>query len=300
MKTVLISGANGFIGGYIAKAMKNPGVKIIGIDVEPKPLKHFDEVYRGRLLEPLKDVFDKEKIDVFIHCAYHMGKDEYKTNVTGTILWAKQAQKNNAPLQIFVSSISAREDSLSVYGRLKYDTEKWFVQNDQVVIRLGLVIGNGGFFQRMVSMVRKWPMLPLLNQGKSLVYFIGIEDVCKAIRDLAMRRDSVQRGIIWNFFQPNPVVLRMVLQEIKKQYRFFCIFIPVPYGLVLNSVLLLERIPFLKLKMNSNNIRGLRQNDNLDFESDFSRFGYKEFSIEDLVKKAYKLNSGTNPGSLDQ
>ncbi len=286
MKTVLISGASGFIARHLAKVLKNPGIKIIGIDVEPRPIKHFDEIYEGRLLESLRDVFDKGKVDVFIHCAYHMGKDEYRTNVTGTILWAEQALKNNVPLQIFVSSISARADSLSVYGLLKYETEKWFIQNDQAVIRLGLVIGNGGLFQRMVSMVQKWPILPLLNKGRSSVYFVGIKDVCDVIRDLALGEDSVRKGSIVNFFQPNPVILRLVLQEIRKQYELSCIFIPVPYRLVLNSVLLLERIPFLKLKINSNNIKGTRQNDNLALDSDFCHLGYRESSIKVLIHKS--------------
>jgi len=295
MKTVLISGASGFIARHLAKALRNPGIKIIGIEVEPKPIRHFDEIYEGKLLEPLKDVLDKEKVDVFIHCAYHMGKDEYKTNVTGTILWAKQAQKNNVPLQILVSSISARADSLSVYGLLKYETEKWFIQNDQAVIRLGLVIGDGGLFQRMVSMVRKWPILPLLNRGKSSVYFVGIKDVCDVIRDLALRGDFVRKGSVWNFFQPNPVILRLVLHEIKKQYGLSCIFIPVPYRLVLNSVLLLERIPFLKLKINSNNIKGTRQNDNLDLDSDFCHLGYRESSIKVLIHKSVQVKEQILP-----
>jgi len=288
MKTVLISGANGFIGRNLARALKNSGNKIIGIDLNPKPKGCFDRIYEGRLLEPLNDLFDKERIDAFIHCAYHVGKDEYATNVEGTLMWAREAQKNDVPLQIFMSSISAREDSFSVYGKLKYDTEKWFVQNDQVVIRFGLVVGNGGFFQRMVSMVKRWPILPLLNRGKSLVYFVSIEDACDVIKRLATGKDSIRKGVIWNFFQPNPTNLRLILHLVKKQNKFFCVFVPIPYHLVLNVVLLLERIPFFKLRINSNNIRGLKQNDQLDFDSDFTRLGYKESKINDVIKKAFE------------
>jgi nucleoside-diphosphate-sugar epimerase len=284
MKTILISGSNGFIGSHLAKELKHVGIKTIGIDVDPKSSEYFDRLYKGRLLEPLKDIFEKENVDAFAHCAYHKGKDMYRTNVEGTILWARQAQENNVPLQIFISSISAREDSLSVYGQLKHETEKWFVLNDQVVIRLGLVIGSGGLFQGMVSMVRKWPVLPLLNRGKSSVYFEGIEDVCDVLRNLAMREDLGRKGNTWNFFQPNPSSLRLVLDEIRKQYGFFCIFIPLPYRLILNAVLLLEKIPFLKLKINSNNIKGTRQNDNLDLASDFCDLGYKESGVRDLIR----------------
>jgi nucleoside-diphosphate-sugar epimerase len=286
MKTVLVSGANGFIGRNLARELKAAGYRTIGIDIDQIAIENFDRVYQGRLLESLNDLFSKEKIDVFVHCAYHVGKDEYVTNVEGTIMWAREAQKKGVPLQIFVSSISARKDSLSVYGKLKYDTEKWFIQNDQVVIRFGLVIGNGGFFQRMVSMVRKWPVLPLLNRGRSSVYFVSIQDACDGIGHIVSGNDRVQRGNVFNIFQPDPVNLRFMLRLIKKQNKFFCIFIPIPYRLVLNTVLLLERIPFLKLRINSNNIRGLKQNDHLELDSDFLRFGYKNLKIDDLIKEA--------------
>ncbi len=286
MKTVLISGVNGFIGHNLAKSLKETGWKIIGVDIEEKENKHLDVFYRRRLLESLEDVFDRERLGAFIHCAYHMGKDEFKINVEGTKLWAEEARQKAVPLQIFLSSISAHEDANSVYGKLKYETEKYFLHIHQVVLRLGMVIGNGGFFGRIVQTVKRWPILPLIGRGRFLVYFLGIEDICKAVRYFIDKQDILPKGVIWNIFQPKPTTLRGMMQTIKKEYGLRRFFLPVPYGAVLSAVLILERIPFLKVKINSNNIKGLKQYENLAVESDLLKLGLREISLEELIAKS--------------
>src|SRR4030065_1184640 len=112
------------------------------------------------------DIFEKNKIDAVIHGAYSRWDRENKINAEGTRLWVEQAEKNGVGLQIFISSISAAEDSVSSYGQKKFEVEKWFIEHNHVVFRLGLVIGNGGIFQTITSMVKKYPLIPLIDSGK--------------------------------------------------------------------------------------------------------------------------------------
>lgn len=261
---------------------------MVGLDVEPHPLSPYDRMIRGRLLDPLEGVLESEEIDVFVHCAYHAGRGEYDINVNGTILWAEQALKKGVPRQVFVSSISARRDAFSVYGKLKYDTERWFLEHGQVVVRLGLVVGNGGFFQNMVEMIRKWPVLPLLDRGKSRVYYVGIEDVVRVISGFVEARELQKGALIWNLFQPEPAAMRDVLEAIKKAYGYSCAFVPIPYRVVLATVVFLEKVPFLRVKMNSNNVRGLKQNDSLDLKSHFAELGCQPSRLETLIKLSRK------------
>ncbi len=288
MKTILISGADGFIAGQLARRLKASGLRLVGLALRARPLKFFDSVYQGTLLTPLEGLFEKEKIDAFIHCAYHPGKDELRVNVEGTKLWAEEAKKNGVRLQIFLSSISAREDSFTNYGKSKYETERWFLKNGQVVLRLGLVIGEGGFFKKMVSMMEKCPVIPLLNRGESAVYLTGIEDLCQLIEKIVREEQEIRNGVLWNFFQPHPLTLKEVLKEIKREESIRCFFLPLPYNLVLYAVMVLEKFPFLRLKINSNNIKGLKQNDRLDFDSDFLKLGYQEKSFSELLRMSKK------------
>jgi nucleoside-diphosphate-sugar epimerase len=286
VETVLLSGASGFIAGRIARKLKESGIKTIGISHSSFNLPHYDSVVKGSLMTPLDGVFEKESIDIFIHCAYYAGRNEYNVNVEGTKLWAEQAIRYGVGFQIFLSSVSARKDSVSSYGKAKYDLEKWFTKSENVSIRLGLVVGNGGMFQRMVSMVKKYPVLPLLDNGSRLVYLTPVDLICDVIKDIAMGKSFSSKGKVLNLFQPEPVTLNFVLKRIRKYYSSYCVFVPVSSGLVLPFIKVLECLPFLKLNISSNNIIGMRQENGRRDRSDFNKFGYPELGLDRMIEKS--------------
>ena len=285
MKTVLISGANGFIATHIGQKLKNSGLRTVGISRSSQSIPYFDAVYKGSLMRPLEEIFEKEEIHTFIHCANHVGTNDYEINVEGTRLWAEQAKQKGVHLQIFLSSTSAREGSASSYGRAKFELERWFTSNDQIVLRLGLVVGNGGVFRNMVFLVKKYPVMPFPDKGRAKVYLTGIDFLCDVIRDIVQIGEPIPGAALWNLFQPDPVTVREVLKEIKRQYKTLCAFLSIPSGLILSMVRILEHLPFLKLNVSSNNIIGLRQDKGFDFKSDFARFGYPESSLSELIQK---------------
>lgn len=284
MKTVLLSGAGGFIAQHAARKFKEAGFRTLGISRRARPLPSFDAVFKGALTETLTDVFEEE-IDAFIHCAYHVGKLDDRINVEGTRLWAEQAEKKGVKQQLFLGSVSARIDSSSSYARSKHELEEWFTSRHQVVFRLGLVVGKGGLFQRMTDLVRSYPVLPLLDGGRRRVYVLGIDDLCEALK-FAVVKGTLLSGQSWNLFQSTPVLLRDLLEETKRQLQVSCFFVPVPSGTALFFIRLLENIPLLNLKISSNNIIGLRQNLSREGKSDYARFGLYEVPLKELVKRA--------------
>lgn len=283
---VLISGARGFIGGRLARVLKKSGCRVLGISRSGKSRTGFDAIYRGYLLDPLPGLFSKERIDAFIHCAYHRGRDDYKTNVDGTILWAEQAAENGVPVQIFLTSLSAQRESLSSYGQAKHALENWFVRHNNHVLRLGLVAGGGGLFQKVIHLVRKNILLPLPNGGRSQVLLTGIGPLCSAIDEIIMKRIELQEGRVWNFFQPEPWALKDILAEIRRQAGTACLFLPIPSSILLKTAALLEKFPFLKIGISPNNIIGLGQNSELGFVSDYEHFGLPVISLASLIREA--------------
>ena len=286
MTTVLISGADGFIAQHVAANLNTLGCRKIGVSIEKKELNYFDSVYEGHLTFPLKDVFQHEDIDVFIHCANHTGGDEFRVNVEGTRIWAEQAQEKGVNTQIFISSLSARKDSVSSYGQAKFEIEKWFVKNKQFVCRFGLVAGCGGLFWRMMSQVKKNLILPLPDAGRIWVYLTDIGHVCQFLKNFVKNENYLEKGKIYNFFQPSPFSLKSLMLEVKKQQRTFCFFVPVSSRFLLFALGALEALPLSKSNFSRNNILGMLQNSRLDVHSDFSQFGISESSVEDMVSRA--------------
>ena len=60
-------------------------------------------------------------------------------------------------------------------------------------------------------------------------------------------------------------------------------FFPVPSNIAFALVRMLEKIPFVKIRISSNNIIGLRQNISREWESDYLRFGLTDDSLEHLI-----------------
>lgn len=285
MKKVLITGANGFIAKSTARALKEAGCFVIGTSRNPGPVPHCDKIVHGILGEPLKDVFENHKLDAVVHCAYDKDDIDNVRNSKGTILWAEQAEKSKVGLQIFMSSISADPDALSPYGQKKYEVEKWFIEHNQIVFRLGLVVGNGGLFGRIVATVKKSPLIPLIDSGKTAMYLSDVDTISEIVRDTIMSKNKITKGKIWYLQQGEPVFFIDILREIRKQHSLFRIFIPVPYFVVSVLLSLTEKIKFIKIGINTNNLKWSRQVRCKKFKSDLNYLGYPEASIETLIKK---------------
>lgn len=286
MKKVLITGANGFVARNICKILKESGYYIIGTSRSPKSVPNYDEIFHGVLGEPLRDIYEKHNIDVIIHCAYDKQDIDSKKNAEGTRIWAEEAEKNHVGLQIFMSSLSAEEDAVSPYGQMKFELEKWFLAHNQVVFRLGLVVGNGGLFQTMISMVKKSPILPLIDKGETLTYVSDIETISKVARDLVINADKVQRGGVLYLQQKSPVLIVDILKEIREQFNCYCVFIPIPYFILSCLLALGEKFKFIKFGINTNNLKGMRYFNQKKFKSDLGSLGYADIPIEMLIKRS--------------
>jgi len=285
LKKVLITGANGFIARKIARVLKEEDCFVIGTSRSPVSLPEYDEVIRGVLGEPLKDVFTKHRVDAVVHCAYDKDDLENVRNAEGTLIWAEQAKKNGAGFQIFMSSISADADSFSPYGQKKYEVEQWFIEHNKIVLRLGLVVGDGGLFGRIVSTVKKSPIIPLIDSGKTLMYLSDVDMVSEIVCDTIMEKSKIEKGRVWYLNQKDPVFFIDILREIRKQYGLFRIFIPVPYFVVSALLSFTDNIKFLKLGINTNNLKWSRQARVREYKSDLDFLGYQELSIEMMIKK---------------
>jgi len=291
LKTVVVTGAGGFISRHVSQELRRAGCRIIGISHTRETIEGYDLVLPGALGSTLTGVFDREPIDCVVHCAYHADKkyeDEFRVNVSGTISWADLAQNSGVRTQIFLSSLSARENVTSAYGQSKREIEKWFVGNHQIVYRLGLVVGNGGIFGRLVETVQKYPVIPLLDNGTAPVYPMGIDYLSQVIRDTVVDNGEGRKGRTWHLQQPESVLLREVLTTIRDVLMKRCIFVPIPSILVLKVVDLVENLHIKGLQISGSNIRGLRASYQAEFPSDFELFGYKPPTLNEMVVQAIR------------
>lgn len=198
MKTLLITGANGFIGNYF--------------------INKYNSKYKIKQFSFLQDDFnilDCKRIDTVLHLSALVHRmsgassEEYeKINVLQTIELAKKVKQAGVKQFIFMSTVkvygeenvsSYTEESLcnpeDEYGKSKLKAEKELqnLENENFrisIIRTPVVYGANvkGNIKKIIGLVDKVPLLPLggINNKRSIVY---VGNLCHLL-DEVIRQDA--------------------------------------------------------------------------------------------------------------
>jgi len=296
MKTVLITGASGFIAGHLARRLTASGCRVVGTSRSARKAAGFEGVYPARLGGSIDEALAAASPDVVVHAANASGRDEYRDNVEGTQRWFEEAARAGAGLQVVLGSLSASPTASAAYGRAKHALEKVFVGGRQVAFRMGVVAGNGGMFERIRRSVAAGPVVPMLDGGRARIYVVDVSVVCDIIAGCIGNNGDGLRGRAWNVQQPGPVTLRDLMTEIRARFGYRTKFVPVPSLPVLWVLSVLERLP-VTLPVSATNIRGLRHSAQEHFASDYARFGKPEYTLAEIVDRAAVLYETTRGAS---
>lgn len=277
-KHIVISGASGFLGLYLSKYFLAKGYRITGL-VRKLPQTEEGIIYANASLENPPDTSVFEGADVFIHCAYVKGEEQL--NINGSKAYLEAAQKAGVKKSIFISSMAAHSEALSVYGRQKFKLEKEF-GGGNAIVRPGLVIGNGGLFNETVNHIKTKGVIPLIAGGKQPLYTVHIDDLARAVETI------IERDLNGAYYvaEPEATVYRdfytYLAQRLGKKVRL----VPVSYGL-LNFAFSIAELLGIKLGVGKENLLGLKAAKRFDVQSDLDKLGlqprtYKQ-SIDDLL-----------------
>ncbi len=286
-KSVLITGAGGFIAGHVSQRMAGDGWEVYGVDRPGgRAPSQYARVFPAQLSESLAGVLAEVRPDAILHTALDPAPGAYDLNVGGTQRWLEEGQAAGVRVQVLLSSLSAAEDALAEYGRGKWALEQAFNAAGEVAVRLGVVVGRGGMFSRLVESARRSPVIPMLGGGQQLLYVLGVEQLAEILRDIMASGGEGLRGRSWNLQQPQPYTLGQVMREIVRVYGYRRVTVTLPIQPVLMAVELFEKQRLLRLPVSSTNVRGLMQAGQQTFPSDYPRFGYPEQSLRELVERA--------------
>jgi nucleoside-diphosphate-sugar epimerase len=178
-KTCVLTGANGFVGGQLARRLEREGWRVIGWTRQAEPGSGAVAFRLGQEVDPglLKGA------RALVHCAYDFGPrrwgDIAATNVAGSQKLLEAAGKAGVEFVVVISSLSAFAGCRSLYGKAKLEIESIARCVGAYVIRPGLVYGDspGGMFGRLVGQVRSSRFIPILWGGQQGQYLLHAEDL---------------------------------------------------------------------------------------------------------------------------
>ena len=206
---ILITGSNGFLGEEVVNFFAKDNL-IVALD-KNSPINFLNEKnvikYQAdiRDFKKIESIFQKEKINIVIHCAAEILDEKntdiiWETNYQGTKNLLDLAEKNNVEKFIFTSTFSIFEKNYTSpideeelpsavvqYGKSKYAAENLILKHtyrgDIVIFRCPVIIGKKRLdkLALLFEMVRQNLDIWLVGDGENKIHFIYSLDLINAI-----------------------------------------------------------------------------------------------------------------------
>ncbi|HWT04483.1 MAG TPA: NAD(P)-dependent oxidoreductase [Xanthomonadales bacterium] len=184
---VAVTGATGFVGSGLLGAFAHAGFPTVGFARHCARGEDRADASapacRPYVLEEGLTPAALGGIDVLVHCAFiphRRGmRDSSERNVRGTLALYEAARTAGVRF-VFLSSLSAVPGARSEYGMHKLELEHALRDTDALVLRPGLVVGDGGLIRGVYDAAQRG-LVPLIDGGRQLVQVIGMRDLADAI-----------------------------------------------------------------------------------------------------------------------
>lgn len=261
MPHLIVTGGNGYIGEALVRTALDRGWQVTSLERAPKSRGS------GRLTRvpwklgeapPVSVLQQNPPADAVVHVAHEWdtaGADDDPNAVgTGALLHVSVAA--GIKRFVFVSSVSAREQALNVYGRLKWQLEQHVAAHGGVSARVGLVYGGArraqyGVLARLTAM----GVLPMIDPHRE-VQPIHLSEVCAGLLALAAAPALAHK--VYVLAAPEPISFADYLRTLARVlHQRSLLVVPIPATVALLLCDLSRLVPFLP-KVNRERILGLK------------------------------------------
>ena len=283
-KQIAVSGATGFLGAALCRHLAARGFAVRALARDPARKAPGLEALAWHRCALPDDVDPRgfDAVDVFVHCAYETrfrsAARARAVNVAGSERVFRLARERGVRKIVFVSSMSAHADAISLYGRTKLEVEALLDPARDLAVRPGHILGEGGVFWRTAQSIAAFPFIPLFSKGDQPIQTIHLDDVCEGIRR-AIEQDCTGTLLL---AEPDPVALREFYSAIAQALGKTPRFLPIPGGAALRLLQLAERAGF-SVPVSSDNLLGLQRLRAFDVAGDLQRIGLRPRTMRESL-----------------
>ena len=236
MRTLVVTGAGGYIGRHLLAAGKAAGWRVIA--ATRNPVTGADAWLRYRLEDAIApDAIPHDAI--LVHLAAQTGDAlDADVELRAADRLIEVASRHGTRL-VFVSSQTARPDAPTRYGRSKWAIEQRVVAAGGVAVRPGLVYGGspGGVYASLLRLLREHAVLPSLVPAPK-VQPVHVDDLAQALLHAGTHAEP---GSVVRVAAAEPMALDGFLRALANgQGRARLRFIPFPALMVPIGALLLD------------------------------------------------------------
>jgi len=284
--TVAITGANGFVGTILVNYFASKGWQVVGLVRDPAKFTPQPNVryVKYDLAKPIaRDAF--KGVTYIVHTAYlkhdSQHTDAFDINLTAAKRLVKAAKDNKVKKIVFMSSMSAHDQAISVYGKQKLAIEKLITDAGGVSLRAGLIIGDGGIVKQMSEFMKSKHMVPLVGGGKQPLQIISVHDLARVIEQALVRKATG----VFTVAHPTVYTYRSFYQNLANHLQIKVVFVPVPFYLLLGMMrtIALLRLP---LAVSEDSLWGLKALCSTETEADLAKLGVTLYDLPQALQKS--------------
>lgn len=196
---VLLTGASGFIGGHLLRALLDDGHRVVavsrrdpvsGVWMAQHLAKDFSEA-----LTPADWEGAVQDIEVVINAVgvlREQGSQRFETlHHRAPAALFKAAAAAGVKRIVQISALGADEEATTGYHLTKKSADDFLLSLpvEAVIVQPSVVFGPGGAATAMFSMQARLPLIPLPGQGQQVVQPIHVDDLADLVLALATRDD---------------------------------------------------------------------------------------------------------------
>lgn len=254
---ILIFGASGFIGTYLTKYAVTRRYEVVALCRSGAVAGFTGACLKWTFGVPLT-VSAMEGVNCAIHLAHDFsGSEGARLTLNETLANVARLRAVGVKRQIFFSSYSAGQHATSLYGRTKLAVEKGLAGADDIVIvRPGLVLGDGGIYRRIRKWARRLPIIPLPNGGYGQVPVIDVERLCQKTLDIVEASAPEREN---NFFERQSRSLRQLVLDAAAEVGRSPWIVSVPSSVIVIGLRVAAALR-LPLPVSADNLEGFLSN----------------------------------------
>ncbi len=151
-KTVLVSGASGFIGSHVAARLAEDGYRVRAMTRHPRSYHGAGEPVEADVSDPGSLAAAFAGVDVAYYLIHSLGSDDFEQrDADAARNFAEAAAAADVERIIYLGGLGANDGTLSAHLRSRRDVEK-VLESGPVpvtVLRAAVVIGHGGISWEM-------------------------------------------------------------------------------------------------------------------------------------------------------
>lgn len=290
---ILVTGGTGFIGGHLVEELVKNRKNVCCFVRRTSNINFLKKLNVKLIYGDLKNkksiqkVFFSNKISSVIHLAAKVrgtNNESYETiNVNGTRYLIEESKNYGIKRFVFFSSDDVLYGHKDLYTKSKAECERILSKSslNYTILRPTTVygIGDNKNIARLIKMVKKYPILPVLKDYK--LQPVYVKDVVKSVVRILDSKKTENK--IYNLPGKSLVSFEELVDSISKELGVKIIKIPLSMGSIKYFIKIYERLSNYPL-LTFDQLVKFKECKKLDYTEAQKDFGYDPILLKDGIK----------------